>query len=1279
MVPGQHGKKKIILGVVLMALIAIGFLARGSLFKGDFFSPDNPVPQPPQYTLPTLSIFFKPDTNNVDKALPPKDILPASNGFSTDIKNDALRVRWGSISDTIAYATGEYVAGKNYGGTTGAPTIINTTSNLWLSKIGKFVHNYTWHITDEKNNIVYKAPLDDAWHAPTESECTPKVSQLTAAKQNFMGTSLATSSTNSFNVYACRYADIPISEVKKLSAGKYIFHLLVGDGVSSATEFQYPFSLTPPSVQNVTYDPNDRKIGWDAQSTIASWTYLIGSYTVPGFNYHWNLKEDGKTIWSVDWDGTSTGGYPLPDKECLNTFTNTYDSTKPTSWSCWYFHIPQEITLKKTSSYTVDIYSGNGRDISPFTMKTLSLALANNPSPTDSTPATPEEVCKSAIDQEDYDACIAQETKTAVPSITQYSLNGVKNAPSTAILQGDSMQFVITGQNLGGITEKQVSLGKVSSGSMMNFKAAASEISFDLNTLKLSPGNVVTVKVIPMAGWSTNNFQIAAKPLASKTPAPAVATLTATPSKLESGVTNATLEITGMVFPEKVSGQFFEFCPGCTQGVASSTKDKITFKISIPKDTAPKTVNVEIRNTEGAPIGKTSFEIVSPAVALNAPLAPKLSGSFVDGDVQLKWDAAGKGVYTYTLLRDDKDFLIQKKKVPDLTYTDVAPPAGKHTYQLQVLDQLLNSQVSNIYSLNVTAKPAVVAEEDNAVFQNVLVGTYNSSTNRVTLDWTAPADGKTYLYTLLKDGTAISSLDTEKTFVDDNVEAGKEYNYKVMMYVDKTSIKAAGESGKVLVKIPAKIVADGGEAKQAVVAIPTLKVVHLGGEKDAALGKAVISYEIMKTGAFKGKGFKSEVFINGELKATFMDNFKDGDVTYGYTYVAENFEIKDGDTVKVVTTTTDDLDKDLGVSNSQEFIYHEQANVVDKPDNNATFTASQSIPNGKVGVAYSFTLTGNGGVAPYSWELAGGDAELPPGLTFDHTGEISGMPTDAGTATIDISGFDSTPNQPKTVQKSYTFTIADVDQAVVVKPNPDPNPNPPGGGNGGSGGGSGGGGSNIVAGGTTSPTTKYFHFKFQTSPLAKHFDLKGNPLMSQITILVNAGVMSGYNKFSFGPNDPLTRAQFLKMVVNAFQLTSSAKDLSPCKDVAKSAWYAKYFTTAKNLQVIKGYTDGSCKPNQAVTRAEATKILFQAIASMSDNVQGKTATLVIASVGATDVNPFSDVSPKSPLYKYIVSAEKYGFVKGITKGIFAPDVQLTRAQAAKILVQALSKLSVPTK
>ena len=81
-----------------------------------------------------------------------------------------------------------------------------------------------------------------------------------------------------------------------------------------------------------------------------------------------------------------------------------------------------------------------------------------------------------------------------------------------------------------------------------------------------------------------------------------------------------------------------------------------------------------------------------------------------------------------------------------------------------------------------------------------------------------------------------------------------------------------------------------------------------------------------------------------------------------------------------------------------------------------------SLPDGRVGVAYSATLSGAGGVQPYRWEIASGS--LPGGLSLNATtGAITGNPNTAVTNTpLTIRLTDgSTPAQTATANLTLTI------------------------------------------------------------------------------------------------------------------------------------------------------------------------------------------------------------------------------------------------------------------
>ncbi|MBS0295171.1 MAG: autotransporter domain-containing protein [Proteobacteria bacterium] len=96
-------------------------------------------------------------------------------------------------------------------------------------------------------------------------------------------------------------------------------------------------------------------------------------------------------------------------------------------------------------------------------------------------------------------------------------------------------------------------------------------------------------------------------------------------------------------------------------------------------------------------------------------------------------------------------------------------------------------------------------------------------------------------------------------------------------------------------------------------------------------------------------------------------------------------------------------------------------------------TTPSSLPDGAVGAAYSRTISGSGGTAPYTFMITGG--ALPAGLSLNgSTGAITGTPTAAGAFTVFISAIDSSTGAgPYSGGQSYSFNISA--PTITVSPN----------------------------------------------------------------------------------------------------------------------------------------------------------------------------------------------------------------------------------------------------
>lgn len=80
-----------------------------------------------------------------------------------------------------------------------------------------------------------------------------------------------------------------------------------------------------------------------------------------------------------------------------------------------------------------------------------------------------------------------------------------------------------------------------------------------------------------------------------------------------------------------------------------------------------------------------------------------------------------------------------------------------------------------------------------------------------------------------------------------------------------------------------------------------------------------------------------------------------------------------------------------------------------------------ALPDAIVGSSYLATLSADGGIRPYTWQITA-DA-LPNGLTLDgRTGEVTGVPTVEGKSSMTIQLTDSSPT-PKVVSRPVAIMV----------------------------------------------------------------------------------------------------------------------------------------------------------------------------------------------------------------------------------------------------------------
>jgi len=145
------------------------------------------------------------------------------------------------------------------------------------------------------------------------------------------------------------------------------------------------------------------------------------------------------------------------------------------------------------------------------------------------------------------------------------------------------------------------------------------------------------------------------------------------------------------------------------------------------------------------------------------------------------------------------------------------------------------------------------------------------------------------------------------------------------------------------------------------------------------------------------------------------------------------------------------------------------------------------------------------------------------------------------------------------------------------------------------------------------------------------------------------------------PSGNITRAEVAMIFWQQLKTSNKHNPVGNVfSDVSDGAWYAQAVSYLSHLGILRGYKDGTFKPDQTITCAE-----FAAIISRFDGISSQA------------VNPFIDITRSHWAYGSISSAFEKGWITGYPDGSFRPNSKLTRGEALTIVNRMLGRRVQP--
>ncbi|MGB3769355.1 MAG: S-layer homology domain-containing protein [Phormidesmis sp.] len=160
--------------------------------------------------------------------------------------------------------------------------------------------------------------------------------------------------------------------------------------------------------------------------------------------------------------------------------------------------------------------------------------------------------------------------------------------------------------------------------------------------------------------------------------------------------------------------------------------------------------------------------------------------------------------------------------------------------------------------------------------------------------------------------------------------------------------------------------------------------------------------------------------------------------------------------------------------------------------------------------------------------------------------------------------------------------------------------------------------------------------------------------------LAKSNVISGFSDGTFKPNDPVTRAQFAAILRQAF-LQSQPATAQPFKDVPANYWATGAIASARSAGFLSGYPDNTFKPNDRIVRVQTLVSLANGLKYPAGNSQSLSNYKDAAAV------------PAYARPSIAAAAQANLIVSYPAPGQISPNRAASRAEVAAFVYQALVK------